>query len=89
MCRFDSRPGAPMRLTKKEKELLLFMGESSIGTITISDGTPYAATIQKLYGRGLVTYHQPLLPFLTYGVNYWSLNTKGWGIVDELKNSSK
>lgn len=74
-----------MRLTKKEKELLLFMGGSSIGSVSITDNTVDAATIQKLYGRGLVKYHQPLLPFLTYGVSYWSLNTEGWRIFDDLK----
>ncbi len=74
-----------MKLTKKEKELLLFMGESSIGTVSINDGTPDAKTILKLDGRGLVKYHQPLLPFLTYGVNYWSLNDKGWKVLDDLK----
>jgi hypothetical protein len=74
-----------MKLSKKEKDLLLFMETSSIGTISIQDGSLDAETIRKLDGRGLVKYHQPLLPFLTYGVSYWSLTDKGWKMVKKLK----
>lgn len=65
------------------------MGGSSIGTVSINDGSDSYRTMLKLDGRGLVKFHQPLIPFLTYGVNYWSLSPSGWEMLDELKKEEK
>ena len=67
------------RLTKKEKELLIFMSQTTMGMISMTDST----IAWRLSLKDLVKRHQTNLPFC--GVpDYWSLTNKGWDKAKEL-----
>jgi hypothetical protein len=68
-----------MKLTKKEKELLIFMSQASMGLISVKDST----IAWRLSLKNLVKRHQTNLPFCD-GIDYWSLTNKGWDTAKEL-----
>lgn len=71
-----------MRLNKAEKALLKFMCQSSIGTITIRNGSPDEKTAQSLWSKNLIKYIQPSIPFST---GYYQLNVNGWNEIYKIK----
>jgi len=67
------------KLSKKEKELLIFMSQTIMGLISAVD----SSIAWRLSLKDLVKRHQTNLPF-GGGIDYWSLTNKGWSKAKEL-----
>jgi hypothetical protein len=75
-----------MKLSKKEKELLVFAGNTSIGTIHIGrlhDSNGLAKTLTE---KGLMFKHEDL-PYSTE--NYWTLTDEGHKVAEKVRETSK
>lgn len=76
------------RITKSEKEFLLFMSSSSIGTVRINYDSKDMLTASSLANRNLVYQHTVKLPF-SGSVEYWTLTKNGWDKCKSLKKRKK
>lgn len=73
-----------MKLTNKQKELLIFTASTSMGLIRTDSRHEINNVAEQLVRKDLMVRHDTKMPFCG-GESYWALTSEGWNMAYTLK----